>query len=264
MAAADLERGWQVPEQLARALGFARSLAIYHGLPWRTRALRRHYAAFLGPGDLAFDIGAHVGNHARCFAAMGVRVIAIEPQPAFAAWLRRLFRARPQVTVLECALAAAPGVVELYRSPRTPTVATVSRGWIETVRASGGFERVRWADAVQVPATTHDALIARYGLPRFCKIDVEGYEAEVLRGLSQPIRALSFEYVPVAIEVARRAAGLLAGLGPYRFNPTIGERRRFVWPEWRPLEALDDWLGARHADEPSGDVYARLEDCGDD
>jgi FkbM family methyltransferase len=258
MAAAILERGWRVSERLARALGFARSLAIYHALPWRTRALRRHYAAFLGPGDLAFDVGAHVGNHARCFAALGARVIAIEPQPAFGAWLRRLFRNRHRITVVECALAAAPGTVELYPSLRTPTVATASRRWLETVRASQGFERVRWAGAVQVPATTLDALIARYGLPRFCKIDVEGYEAEVLRGLSRPIPALSFEYVPAAIEVARRAAGLLDRLGPYRFNATIGERRRFVWPNWRPLDALDRWLVARAADEPSGDVYARL------
>jgi FkbM family methyltransferase len=264
MAAAVLERGWQVSERFALALGFARSLAIYHALPWRSRALRRHYAAFLGPGDLAFDVGAHVGNHARCFAGLGARVIAIEPQPAFAGWLRRLFRNQPGVTVVECALAAAPGAVELYPSPRTPTVATASRGWIETVRASRGFERVRWADAAEVSATTLDDLIARFGLPRFCKIDVEGYEAEVLRGLSRPIPALSFEYVPAAIEVARRAADLLAALGPYRFNATIGERRRFVWPSWRPLDALDRWLAARAADEPSGDVYARLEDRCDD
>jgi FkbM family methyltransferase len=264
MAAADLGRGWQVPDRFAQALGLARSLAIYHGLPWRTRALRRHYAAFLGQGDLAFDVGAHVGNHARCFAGLGARVIAIEPQPAFAAWLRHLFRNRQQVTVIECALAAAPGMVVLYASARTPTVATVSRRWIETVRASSGFGRVRWADAVQVPATTLDALIARHGLPRFCKIDVEGYEAEVLRGLSHPIPALSFEYVPAAIDVARRAAGLLAGLGPYRFNATIGERRRFLWPQWRPLGALDEWLAARTSQEPSGDVYARLEGRGND
>jgi FkbM family methyltransferase len=259
MAAADLERGWRLLDRYARTLGFARSLAIYHGLPWRARALRRHYAAFLGRGDLAFDVGAHVGNHTRCFAALGARVIAIEPQPAFAAWLRRLFRSSARVTVLECALAATPGVVELYGSPRTPTVATASRPWMEAVRRSGGFEQVHWTGAVEVPATTLDALIGRHGVPRFCKIDVEGYEAEVLRGLSQPIPALSFEYVPAAVDVARRAAGLLAGLGGYRFNLTIGEHRRFLWPEWRPLAALDSWLAARQVDDRSGDVYARLD-----
>jgi FkbM family methyltransferase len=259
MMAADPGRGRQLSDRYSRALGFVRSLAIYHGLPWRARALRRHYAAFLGPGDLAFDVGAHVGNHARCFAGLGAQVIAIEPQPAFAAWLRRLFRASPQVTVLECALAATPGVVELYASPRTPTVATAAPAWMDAVRRSSAFEQVRWTGAVEVPATTLDALIGAHGVPRFCKIDVEGYEAEVLGGLSQPIPALSFEYVPAAVDVARRAAGRLAALGRYRFNLTIGERRRFMWPEWRPIVALDAWLAARRLEDPSGDVYARLE-----
>jgi len=249
-----------VPERLAAALGFARSLAIYHGQPWRSRALRRHYATLVGPGDLAFDVGAHVGNHARSLARLGVRVLAIEPQPAFAAWLRWLFRNRPEVEVIESALAAAPGVVELHRSPRTPTVATTSRGWIDRVRTSAGFEEVRWAEAITVPAITLDALIARHGLPRLCKIDVEGYEAEVLRGLSRPIPVLTFEYLPAAVEVAVGAAGLLASLGPYRFNVTVGERRRFLWRKWRSLAALEAWLAARRANEPSGDVYARLED----
>ena len=259
MAAADLERGWQVPDRLAGALGFARSLAIYHGLPWRTRALARHYAAFVAPGDLAFDVGAHVGNHVRCLARLGVRVLAVEPQPGFAAWLRWLFRNRPDVEVIESALAAAPGVLELHRSPRTPTVATTSRGWIDKVRASAGFQGVRWAEATMVPATTLDALIARHGLPRLCKIDVEGYEAEVLRGLSRPIPVVTFEYLPAAIEVAVGAAAQLAALGPYRFNVTVGERRRFLFAKWRSLAALKVWLAARRAGEPSGDVHARLE-----
>jgi FkbM family methyltransferase len=259
MATADPERGWRMPDRLAGGLGFTRSLAIYHGLPWRTRALARHYAAFVAPGDLAFDVGAHVGNHARCLARLGARVLAIEPQPAFAVWLRWLFRNRPGVEVIESALASAPGFIELHRSPRTPTVATVSRGWIEAVRTSAGFEEVRWAEAITVPATTLDALIARHGLPRFCKIDVEGYEAEVLRGLSQPIPVLTFEYLPAAVEVAVAAAARLVALGPYRFNVTVGERRRFLFADWRSLAALEAWLAARHPNETSGDVHARLD-----
>jgi hypothetical protein len=45
-----------------------------------------------------------------------------------------------------------------------------------------------------VEVTTLDALIAKYGIPAFCKIGVEGFEAEVLKGLSQPLRMLSLEY----------------------------------------------------------------------
>jgi FkbM family methyltransferase len=259
VAAVDLDRGSRAHARLARSLGFGRSLAIYFGQPWRTRALHRHYRPFLGPGDLAFDVGAHVGNHARCFARLGARVVAIEPQPAFAAWLRWLFRNQPRITVVESALAAAPGMVELYRSPRTPTVATVSRKWMAAAGASAGFERVRWTEGIAVAATTLDTLIARHGLPRFCKIDVEGYEAEVLQGLSRPIPVVSFEYLPAALEVAADAAAALAALGPYRFNLTIGEHRRFLWPAWRPRAELEAWLRARHPNERSGDVYARLE-----
>jgi FkbM family methyltransferase len=259
MAAADLESGRQVPGRLAGALGLARSLAIYHGQPWRTRALTRHYAAFVGPGDLAFDVGAHVGNHSRCLARLGARVLAIEPQPALARWLRWLFRRRPEVIVIESALAAAPGTVELHRSPATPTVASASHAWIESVRASAGFAGVRWADVLEVRALTLDSLIARHGLPRLCKIDVEGYEAEVLRGLSRPIPIVSFEYLPAAVDVAADAAARLAALGPYRFNVTVGERRLLLWRRWRSLRALEVWLAARHPDEPSGDIHASLD-----
>jgi FkbM family methyltransferase len=248
-----------VQDRLAGALGLARSLAIYHGQPWRTRALTRHYAAFVRPGDLAFDVGAHVGNHARCLARLGVRVLAIEPQPALASWLRWLFRHRPEVTVIESALAAAPGMVELRRSPRTPTLASTSQAWIDKVGASSGFAGVRWAEAVEVPAVTLDGLIARHGLPHFCKIDVEGYEAEVLRGLSRPIPIVTFEYLPAAVEVAAGAASRLAALGPYRFNITVGERRHLLWRAWRSLSALEAWLAARRPDEPSGDIHARLD-----
>jgi FkbM family methyltransferase len=257
--AADLESGWRVTDRLAGVAGFVRSLAIYHGQPWRTRALARHYAAFVGPGDLAFDVGAHVGNHARCLARLGVRVLAIEPQPAFARWLRWLFRDRPEVTVIESALAAAPGMVALHPSPATPSVATASRPWIDRVSTSAGFGNLRWAEALEVPALTLDALIARHGLPRLCKIDVEGYEAEVLRGLSQPIPVVTFEYLPAAIDVAVGAAARLAALGRYRFNVTVGERRRFLWPDWRPPAELEAWLRERRPNEPSGDVHACLQ-----
>ncbi|HSA81614.1 MAG TPA: FkbM family methyltransferase, partial [Geminicoccaceae bacterium] len=153
-----------------------------------------------------------------------------------------------------------PGRATLFESRRTPTVTTLSDAWIERVRRTSGFERVAWQDRREVPVTTLDRLIARHGLPRFCKIDVEGFEAEVLRGLSQPLSALSLEYVPAAVGVALAAIARLDQLGRYRFNLTSGERMRWLWPEWRGRSEVEDWLARRRPGEPSGDVYARLEE----
>jgi FkbM family methyltransferase len=252
-------RRWQGSEALARAAGFGRSLLIYYGQPWRVAALRRHYAALIEPGDLVFDIGAHVGNQSRVLAGLGARVVAVEPQPSFARWLRWLFRGQPRVAVVETALGARPGKAGLYPSPRTPTVASLSTDWIASVGSAPSFARVRWAAPLEVPVTTLDALIARHGLPRFCKIDVEGFEAEILRGLSQPIPLLALEYVPAANAIACEAVERLTALGPYRFNVTLGERRSFCWPDWREPAAALAWLRARRPDENSGDVYASLE-----
>jgi FkbM family methyltransferase len=254
-----LQRSWRA---LAGAAGFGRSLLIYHGQPWRIAAMRRHYATLIEPGDLVFDIGAHVGNQTRVLAGLGARVVAIEPQPGFARWLRWLFRSAPRVAVVETALGARPGRASLYPSPRTPTVATLSADWIASVKGTRSFSRVRWGAPLEVPVTTLDALIEEHGLPRFCKIDVEGYEALILRGLSRPIALLSFEYVPAAIDVACEAVGRLAALGPYRFNATVGERRSFLWPSWQERAAIEAWLHQRRPDERSGDIYARLESSG--
>ena len=94
---------------LARPWGIARSLVIYHGVPGRQRRMRRFYGQFLRPGDLGFDIGAHVGSRVRAWRPMGVRVIAVEPQPDFVRVLRLLFGRDPEVVIVPQAVGAYTG-----------------------------------------------------------------------------------------------------------------------------------------------------------
>src|SRR5207247_7325549 len=125
--------------RLDRTLGLARSLAVYHGIPLRQRRMRGLYRAFVSPGDLVFDIGAHVGNRARAFAALGCRVVAVEPQPDLAAVLRRIFAGGSQVRVVEAAVSFAAGRSTLSLSDRRPTVATTSERWREARRSDPPF-----------------------------------------------------------------------------------------------------------------------------
>lgn len=238
-------------------LGLARSLTIYQR-PGRQRQLRRLYRPFVAPGDTVFDVGAHVGDRTRAFHALGARVVALEPQPGIRRWLCRCTRALPNVTVRPEAVGAAPGQAALATSPGNPSIASMSAAWrTAVVTGNPGFQGVRWSREVTVPVITLDALIAQYGEPAFCKIDVEGYEPEVLAGLSGPLPALSFEFVAGSLDGARCCLTRLQTLAEYRFNVVLGEQRRFLWPEWQSAAAVDHWLVAGADSHPSGDIYAR-------
>ena len=243
---------------ILNAFGLVRSLAIYHGVPGRARRMRAFYAPFVPPGSLCFDVGAHVGNRTRCFRALGARVVAIEPQPDCAALLARFFGHDPGVTVLRTALGDAPGRATLMENRRNPTVGTLDVDWVRQARDVAGFETQRWHEGAEVEVTTLDALIATHGVPAFVKIDVEGFEAAVLRGLSQPVPALSFEVLPALRERAFECLDRLDALGRYEFEWSTGERLRLERGGWVASGAMRDWLHALPADAPSGDVYARI------
>src|SRR5438132_9394773 len=211
-----------------RALGLARSLAIYHGIPGRQRRWRRLYTGFVRPGDLVFDVGAHAGNRTRAFASLGCRVVAVEPQPDFIALLHVLFDRSRQIEIVHAAVDAAPGRAALSISDRTPTVTTLAPAWRDARALDPDFERVRWNRHLQVDTTTLDALIERFGVPDFVKIDVEGSESAVLAGLSRPIRNLSFEFLPRALDDVEACLFRLGILGKYEFNWSAGESYRLA------------------------------------
>lgn len=239
-------------------LGLLRSLVVYWR-PGRQRGLRRLYRPFVSPGDLVFDVGAHLGDRTAAFAALGARVVALEPQPRVAAWLRRIVGGKEGVTVREEAVGRTPGIARLAVSRRTPTVSTLADEWRSELTASEpGFRDVRWDGEIEVSVTTLDALIETYGAPSFCKIDVEGWEAEALAGLSRPVPGLSFEFVAGQLDVAVSAVRRLGELGRYAFNAVAGEGRTFLLGSWLSAEETVGWLEAGAEGVSSGDLYARL------
>lgn len=240
-------------------IGLLRSLVVYWR-PGRQRALRRLYGEFVHDGDLVFDVGAHLGDRSLAFATLGARVIALEPQPMIARWLRRMVGRDRRIVIREEAVGARPGTEHLAISRKHPTVSTLSESWRSSVAdANPGFRGVRWEESVEVPVVTLDGLIESYGVPSFCKIDVEGYEAEVLAGLSRPLAGLSIEFVSGELDTAAACIRRLGELGTYRFNVVQGERRSFAFESWMSAEEALGWLRAGAGGASSGDIYARLE-----
>ena len=243
---------------LERWLGLVRSLIIYWR-PGRQRGLRELYRPFVGAGDLAFDVGAHLGDRTAAFRKLGARVVALEPQPAVRRWLVLLVGRSRDVSVRAEAVGRTVGTARLAVSRRTPSMSTLAEDWPTTLADRNPvFRGVRWEDSVTVPVTTLDALIEEYGLPRFCKIDVEGYEAEVLAGLSHRIPALSVEYVAGALDVAEACVRRLEALSGYEFNAVEGEERTFRSKRWLAAAEMVAWLKGSGGNVSSGDVYARL------
>ncbi|MGQ7793998.1 FkbM family methyltransferase [Faunimonas sp. B44] len=237
--------------------GLLRSLALYYGVPGRNRRLRAFYAGLVRPGDLVFDIGAHVGNRTRALHAVGATVIAVEPQPLLAGCLRRTLPGN-RIVLVEHAVGGCEGEATLLISRRHPTVSTADPAFPDAVGTTAGFEKVRWDRSVTVPMTTLDRLVATYGRPAFVKIDVEGLEADILGALSAPVPLLAFEYLPAAPEVTAACLDRLGSLGAYRLNAVVGEDHRFVWPDWvDPAEAAAR-MPALCRSGRSGDLYARL------
>jgi FkbM family methyltransferase len=216
------------------------------------------YADLIKPGDLCFDIGANLGNRVRGFRSLGSRVVAVEPQPACFSKLAAEFSRDRQVELVQMAVTAEPGEIDLRISPNH-VLSTTSPAFISNTRSSGRFADAVWDRVLRVGTTTLDALINRYGMPVFIKIDIEGGESQALAGLSHAVSALSIEWVPELPQNALDCIDRLESLSSYEYNISWAETMKWSARGWRDANAMR-LLIQEFAGETFlfGDIYARL------
>jgi FkbM family methyltransferase len=236
--------------------GIERSLRIYYDDQRDTAAMDALYARFVKAGAVVFDIGSHVGDRIAAFRRLGARVVACEPNPALVPTLRRLYGHDDMVALEPVAVGVSSGEIEMRINTDNPTVSTASTDFVKASQDAPGWEGQNWDKRIKVRVTTLDALIARHGTPAFIKIDVEGFEAEALAGLTQSVAALSFEFTTIQRDVARACVTRCQALGYLRYNAALGESQTLVHNDWQTPEAIVRWLDTLPVEANSGDVYA--------
>ena len=217
------------------------------------------YSQFVPAGGICFDVGANVGNRVKVFLKLGAKVVAVEPQRECQKVLASLFSAKAGFTLVPKAVGAEEGSAEIAIAD-VSTVSSMSQEWIEKVQSTGKFGEVQWSKKRVVPVTTLDLLIATHGVPDFIKIDVEGYEYQVIRGLSQPVKSLSLEFTPEFLDSTLECIEHLARLGDIRVNYALGETMALSSKEWLSVPEGNRILEAfRDRQDVFGDVYVRFE-----
>jgi FkbM family methyltransferase len=215
------------------------------------------YSSFVEQGAICFDVGANMGNRIIPLLSIGARVIAIEPQEKCYRYLKRKFGKR--IILIKKGLGESNGVKEFHISEDS-TLSSFSDNWINTVTNSSRFKGKNWIKTVKVSITTADELIEKYSTPSFIKIDVEGYELEVLKGLTRPIGMISFEYtVP---EQPERAILCIAEIEKnnkrIECNYSIGEDLVWALPQWISTEEMGQLILSKPFQSTSfGDIYVR-------
>ncbi len=216
------------------------------------------YRQYVDSGDLCFDIGANIGNRTKIFLALEARVVAVEPQRDCASLIKAAYGKDPKLVIVNKAVGPIHGRAELVISDASP-LASLSREWIRAVQNSGRFSDYSWNRTRWVDVITLDELIAEHGIPRFIKIDVEGYEYEVIKGLTQPVNALSLEFTPEFLDQTRMCIQYLKSLGPIELNYSFNESMELGLDRWTDADGVMNILnGFRRDTTIFGDVYVRF------
>lgn len=214
------------------------------------------YSQFVHKGDLYFDVGANMGNRVTPLLELGTKIIAFEPQRSCRNILKWKFGNK--ITLVPQALGEKEDVKELHIS-NFSGLSSISTEWINSVKDTR-FKNFEWSGVEKVQVSTLDKAIEKYGVPKFIKIDVEGYEPEVLKGLSRPIDMISFEYTtPEQTDKLIFCIKRIASINPdVEFNYSVGEGMKFSLDKWIGTDEMLTLVRSRaFILTDFGDVYAR-------
>ncbi len=228
--------------------------AIFNRSEFRSeRKMRTFYSEWIAKGDIVFDVGANIGQYTEIFSSLGAHVIAIEPNPELCEGLRFLTY-RGSVTVLPCAAGDTLGraVLHIYNRDELSSLTDL---WSKDAPTMARAKRI---GDIEVEVTTLDSTAAEYGVPALVKIDAEGFDDAVIRGMSFKPKIVSFELNLAFPQVAERCLEAPVLSSGYEFNFVRGTQMDLACSSWLDRNSMKSSLtGLLSGDVGSGDVIAR-------
>ncbi len=210
---------------------------------------QRVYNSLLEPGTLIFDIGANHGQTTEKLLRPGCRVIAVEPSLESVEVLKMKFRHNPSVTVVNRGVSDREEVLPFYFDKTQNRASSFIEKWSQ-----------RGESKYSVRTTTLDKLIEEYGMPQFIKIDVEGFELRVLRGLTQRVASLSFSYHGRTWDETLEGLALINKLGKARFNFNSFIMHSLHLENWVDSEELISKINkSMENGHYYGDIFVRID-----
>ena len=207
------------------------------------------YNSFLPPCRIIFDIGANDGHKTEAFLRFAKQVVCVEPDARNFSILQERFRHRKARVILENkAVAAHDGesILFIYEPGSAfNTTSSKFREFGERVGRPRYREAISFSDSTKVAAVTLDTLIERYGVPDFIKIDVEGSELSVLKGLHHPVPLISLEYnLPQFQPELLDSIAWLEAMHPGVLTYTIAVSEQLQFAGFQKLEKVNDFLSS--------------------
>lgn len=217
------------------------------------------YKNFIKNNDLVFDVGCNIGSRTKIFLNLGAKVVGFEPQNDLCEYLYAHLKRNKNFSLERTALGATSDIKEIKISD-AHVLSSMSDRWIQATQESGRFENYNWNKTEKVKVSPLDEKIKVYGIPKYIKIDVEGYEFEVLKGLSVPVQNISIEFTSEDMENTYKCIDYISKLGDFIFNYSTGENLILSNQNWKSKDDIKDHLENLCVKEIQcwGDIYAKL------
>ncbi len=237
--------------------GWYLSKLMYEWNPIKARRKRSFYKSLIEPKDLCFDVGSHLGDRVVSWLSIGASVVAFEPQQRFSQYLDKKFNTNSKFHLENIGLSYKEGAMEFNVCQRYPTLSSLSgKDWENRLNENSKLN-INFDSSYEIKVSTLDNMISKYGLPSFIKIDVEGHESEVLKGLSQKVKYLSFEFLNFNNAELLECLKKCESLGYTKFNWSYQEEFKFRLDNWSPQSKVLEGIGKMDRKVFSGDIYVK-------